>query len=213
MLVRRVWVGTAPSDAVDRQTERYRSYASAGAQVHWQGEQLMADGDAGALAEELAAVMARAGVDALNLRIHVPGVSPATARDQIGAMGDVVAGSRAWLSLLEGSSTTTARDWTTGETGLLASTACYWRDWAYSMTRVTITSSLLASDPQSKGGWGSYSIISWAASAAVRSTTSSTRRRAMSMPLDTPAAVMIRRSRCSTTRVAVGTAPWASSSA
>ena len=40
------------------------------------------------------------------------------------------------------------------------------------------------------------------ASAAVRSTSSSTRRNAMSIPLDTPAAVMIRRSRCSTTRSA-----------
>jgi alkanesulfonate monooxygenase SsuD/methylene tetrahydromethanopterin reductase-like flavin-dependent oxidoreductase (luciferase family) len=91
VLVRRAWVGTAPKDQVDRQTERYRGYAPAGAQVHWQGEQLVTADDAGAVAEELAAVMARAGVDALNLRIHVPGVSPATARAQITAMGDVVA--------------------------------------------------------------------------------------------------------------------------
>ncbi|HVA03702.1 MAG TPA: LLM class flavin-dependent oxidoreductase [Acidimicrobiales bacterium] len=92
VLVRRAWVGTAPKDEVDRQTEKYRSYASASAQVHWQGEQLLADDDPSALAEGLAAVMARAGVDALNLRIHVPGVSPADVRDQIDAMGDVVAG-------------------------------------------------------------------------------------------------------------------------
>lgn len=90
VLVRRAWVGTAPKDEVDRQTERYRRYASAGAQVHWRGEQQIAGGDAGAVAEGLAAVMVRAGVDALNLRIHVPGVSPATARDQIAAMSDVV---------------------------------------------------------------------------------------------------------------------------
>ena len=91
VLVRRAWVGTPPRDQVDRQTERYRGYAPAGAQVHWQGEQLVTADDAGGVAEELAAVMARAGVDALNLRIHVPGVSPATARAQITAMGDVVA--------------------------------------------------------------------------------------------------------------------------
>ena len=60
--------------------DRYRSYAAAGAQVHWQGEQMVAAADAATLAGELAAVADRAGVDALNLRIHVPGVAPATAR-------------------------------------------------------------------------------------------------------------------------------------
>ena len=75
---------------------------------------------------------------------------------------------------------------------------------AYSITRSTISSSHFASEPLSNGGCGSYSIISCAASAAVRSTSNSTSRSAMSMPLDTPAAVMIRRSRCSTTRSAVG---------
>jgi len=43
------------------------------------------------------------------------------------------------------------------------------------MTRATIVSSAFRREPVSKGGWGSYSIINWAASAAVRSTSSSTR--------------------------------------
>ena len=90
VLIRRVWVGAPPTDAVDRQVDRYRSYASPGAQVHWQGEQLVAANDVATLADELAAVSVRAGVDALNLRIHVPGVSPETARQQIAALGDVV---------------------------------------------------------------------------------------------------------------------------
>jgi hypothetical protein len=51
----------------------------------------VASDDAHALADELSAVITRSGTDALNLRIHVPGVSPTTARDQIDAMGDVVA--------------------------------------------------------------------------------------------------------------------------
>ena len=50
----------------------------------------MAADDAGALAAALAAVARRAGVDALNLRVHVPGVSASAAREQIAAMGDVV---------------------------------------------------------------------------------------------------------------------------
>ncbi len=91
VLVRRAWVGTPPADEVDRQLDRYRSYASAGAQVHWQGDQLVAGDDATTLAGELAEAAARAGVDALNLRIHVPGVAPATARHQIAAMAEVVA--------------------------------------------------------------------------------------------------------------------------
>ena len=91
VLIRRAWVGLPPMAQVDRQVSRYRSYASPGAQAHWQGEQLWAAGDAATLAEELATVAVRAGVDALNLRVHVPGVSPTTARDQIAAMGDVVA--------------------------------------------------------------------------------------------------------------------------
>ena len=90
VLVRRAWLGAPPMAQVEEQTDRYRGYASAGAQVHWQGEQLMAADDAGALAEALAAVARRAGVDALNLRVHVPGVSPSAAREQIAAMGDVV---------------------------------------------------------------------------------------------------------------------------
>jgi alkanesulfonate monooxygenase SsuD/methylene tetrahydromethanopterin reductase-like flavin-dependent oxidoreductase (luciferase family) len=94
VLVRRVWVGAVPTEQFDRQLDRYRSYASAGAQVHWQGEQLVADDDATALAEELASVVGRAGVDALNLRVHVPGVSPTMARDQIAATAAVVAALR-----------------------------------------------------------------------------------------------------------------------
>ncbi len=50
VLVRRAWVGAPPRDEVDRQTERYRGYASAGAQAHWQGEQLVAADGAGPLA-------------------------------------------------------------------------------------------------------------------------------------------------------------------
>jgi hypothetical protein len=70
--------------------DRYRSYASAGAQAHWNTEQLVAADDAGSLADELAAVRTSAGADALNLRVHVPGVSPTAARDQISALADVV---------------------------------------------------------------------------------------------------------------------------
>jgi alkanesulfonate monooxygenase SsuD/methylene tetrahydromethanopterin reductase-like flavin-dependent oxidoreductase (luciferase family) len=89
--VRRAWVGTPPTAQVDRQVDRYRTYASAGAQAHWQGDQMVAAEHPHDLADALAALRVQAGVDALNLRVHVPGVSPATARQQIAAMGEVVA--------------------------------------------------------------------------------------------------------------------------
>jgi len=55
---------------------------------------LVAADDAATLARELESVSARAGVDALNLRIHVPGVAPDTARRQIAALAQVVAALR-----------------------------------------------------------------------------------------------------------------------
>jgi alkanesulfonate monooxygenase SsuD/methylene tetrahydromethanopterin reductase-like flavin-dependent oxidoreductase (luciferase family) len=90
VLVRRVWTGAPPVAAIDRQVDRYRSYASPGAQVHWRGDQLLSADHGATLAEELAAVWGRAGVDALNLRVHVPGIPPADVRDEIAALGDVV---------------------------------------------------------------------------------------------------------------------------
>jgi hypothetical protein len=91
VLVRRVWVGAPPVAKVGSQVDRYRSYASSGAQAHWRGDQLVAADDAGSLARELARVRTRSGADALNLRVHMPGVSPTAAREQIDALGDVVA--------------------------------------------------------------------------------------------------------------------------
>jgi alkanesulfonate monooxygenase SsuD/methylene tetrahydromethanopterin reductase-like flavin-dependent oxidoreductase (luciferase family) len=90
VLIRRACVGEPPRSHIDDQVRRYRGYAEPGAQEHWQGDQLVASPEPAAVAEELAAVAARAGADALNLRVHVPGVSPNEVRDQIVAMGEVV---------------------------------------------------------------------------------------------------------------------------
>jgi alkanesulfonate monooxygenase SsuD/methylene tetrahydromethanopterin reductase-like flavin-dependent oxidoreductase (luciferase family) len=84
VLVRRAWVGPPPSELFDAQVDVYRSYSPAEAQARWKGDQVLAD--AGAIAE----AAERAGCDAVNLRIHVPGVSPAAARDQIAALGETV---------------------------------------------------------------------------------------------------------------------------
>ncbi len=90
ILIRRAWVGEPPGEPVARQVDVYRTYAAPGAQAHWEGEQLVCESDARAVAERLADVAGRAGADALNLRVQVPGVPPGAARDQIGLLADVV---------------------------------------------------------------------------------------------------------------------------
>ena len=64
ILIRRVWVGSAPADEMGRQVDVYRGYAAAGAQSHWGADELVAGPDAGAVADELLDVAARAGADA-----------------------------------------------------------------------------------------------------------------------------------------------------
>jgi alkanesulfonate monooxygenase SsuD/methylene tetrahydromethanopterin reductase-like flavin-dependent oxidoreductase (luciferase family) len=84
VLVRRAWVGPPPGDLFDAQVDVYRSYSPAKAQARWKGDQVLGDADA------VADAAGRAGCDAVDLRIHVPGVSPSAAREQIAALGETV---------------------------------------------------------------------------------------------------------------------------
>ncbi|HEX6310809.1 MAG TPA: LLM class flavin-dependent oxidoreductase [Acidimicrobiia bacterium] len=90
ILIRRAWVGEPPGERVERQLDVYRSYAAPAAQQHWEGEQLVAAPDARAVGERLADVAHRAGADAVNVRVHVPGVTPEAAREQIDRLADAV---------------------------------------------------------------------------------------------------------------------------
>jgi alkanesulfonate monooxygenase SsuD/methylene tetrahydromethanopterin reductase-like flavin-dependent oxidoreductase (luciferase family) len=90
VLIRRAWVGEPPRADVERQVGVYRSYAPASAPARW-GTDEMATGSADAVAKKLVESAHHAGVDALNLRVHVPGVGIAAAREQIARIGaDVV---------------------------------------------------------------------------------------------------------------------------
>jgi len=103
VLIRRVWVGAPPRELVDKQLDVYRSYSPASAQAHWQGDQLVGAEDPQAIVDGLIAGLAATGADAVNLRIHVPGVSPAAAREQIAALGtDVLPGLRNLLRTGDG---------------------------------------------------------------------------------------------------------------
>jgi alkanesulfonate monooxygenase SsuD/methylene tetrahydromethanopterin reductase-like flavin-dependent oxidoreductase (luciferase family) len=91
VLIRRAWVGEPPREGVARQLDVYRGYAPVASQAHWEGEQLVASMSAGDVADGLAGVARRAGADAVNVRVHVPGVTPEPARKQIDQLGaDVV---------------------------------------------------------------------------------------------------------------------------
>jgi hypothetical protein len=90
VLIRRAWVGPPPTDLLERQLDVYRSYAPASAQTHWGSDEVLTASTAGEVAEQLATVASDAGADAVNLRIHVPGVTPDTARDQITRLAGVI---------------------------------------------------------------------------------------------------------------------------
>lgn len=83
VLVRRAWVGPPPATLLERQLDVYRSYAPPAAQAQWSADEVVAATTAEQVAERLATVAADAGADAVNLRIHVPGVTPDAARTQI----------------------------------------------------------------------------------------------------------------------------------
>jgi len=87
VLVRRAWIGEPPARETARQLDTYRGYAPTGASARWGADELASASDGRDVAAQLAQAARTAGVDALNIRVHVPGVSPADAREQIVALG------------------------------------------------------------------------------------------------------------------------------
>jgi alkanesulfonate monooxygenase SsuD/methylene tetrahydromethanopterin reductase-like flavin-dependent oxidoreductase (luciferase family) len=97
VMIRRVWVGRPPTERQNAQLDVYKGYAEVAAQAHWKGEQMIHDLRPEAVAEQLVSVAEKSGVDALNLRLHVPGIAPAEIHEQITRLADVVPGVRAGL--------------------------------------------------------------------------------------------------------------------
>jgi alkanesulfonate monooxygenase SsuD/methylene tetrahydromethanopterin reductase-like flavin-dependent oxidoreductase (luciferase family) len=99
VMIRRAWVGEPPRQRLDDQLDVYRSYSSAAAQQHWGGDELVDAPTPARVIDGLVEALQRAGADACNLRVHVPGVDPAAARAQIAQLGDeVLPGLRAALT-------------------------------------------------------------------------------------------------------------------
>ncbi|MDH4170971.1 MAG: LLM class flavin-dependent oxidoreductase [Acidimicrobiia bacterium] len=86
ILIRRVWIGDAPTEEMAAQMAHYRSYAPERAVANWgEGEQLVIGGGAEEVAQRLGEIMAASRCDTVNIRVQVTGVAPEVVRDQIGA--------------------------------------------------------------------------------------------------------------------------------
>jgi len=92
VLIRRAWLGEAPRGDLEAQLQVYRGYAVEQAQRHWGKDELVGTTDAVAVAEGLADALVRSGAEALNLRVHVPGVTPDQVREQVARLGAEVLG-------------------------------------------------------------------------------------------------------------------------
>ena len=91
ILIRRVWVGGPPGEAVDNQLDLYRTYTSEGTMARWdQGANTVLAADGAEAAELLHAEMAATGTNTINVRVHVVGLSPSYIRDQLELHGDLV---------------------------------------------------------------------------------------------------------------------------
>jgi alkanesulfonate monooxygenase SsuD/methylene tetrahydromethanopterin reductase-like flavin-dependent oxidoreductase (luciferase family) len=100
ILIRRAWVGEPWRARVDAQVDVYRSYAGAAAVEHWGSDELQAAPEPGAVVAGLLDALRESGCDALNIRVHVPGVTAEVVREQIVRIGrDVVPGVRAGLAV------------------------------------------------------------------------------------------------------------------
>ncbi len=84
ILIRRVWVGGPPGEAVDNQLDLYRSYSAPATMARWDhGANTVLAADGPEAAEKLMSEMTATGADTINIRIHVAGLSPTYVRDQL----------------------------------------------------------------------------------------------------------------------------------
>ncbi len=95
VLIRRVWLGDPRSDLIGRQRQVYDGFT--GATTAFGEDQTVSTGDPHRMVERLVDIVRRSGADSLNLRVHLPGMSSGSVRDQIGRLGaEVVAPLKQW---------------------------------------------------------------------------------------------------------------------
>jgi alkanesulfonate monooxygenase SsuD/methylene tetrahydromethanopterin reductase-like flavin-dependent oxidoreductase (luciferase family) len=90
VLIRRVWLGDLPADLVRRQRAVYDSYSNATSSFG--DDQTVASSDPAEIVGRLAEIVLASGVDALNLRVQLPGMAPEAVSEQIELLGTEVVG-------------------------------------------------------------------------------------------------------------------------
>jgi alkanesulfonate monooxygenase SsuD/methylene tetrahydromethanopterin reductase-like flavin-dependent oxidoreductase (luciferase family) len=91
ILIRRVWIGEGVGVRQDKQVDVYRTYSSEAAQSRWGDNQTqILRGDIDDVVGGLRDALAATGADALNLRLHVPGVTPKEIAQQTEALAPVL---------------------------------------------------------------------------------------------------------------------------
>lgn len=84
VLIRRVWIGDAPTDAMAAQLAHYHRYANEHAVAGWGSEDQLVHGrTVEEAAERLAAEVRAQGADTVNVRIHLAGLSDHEIRAQL----------------------------------------------------------------------------------------------------------------------------------
>jgi alkanesulfonate monooxygenase SsuD/methylene tetrahydromethanopterin reductase-like flavin-dependent oxidoreductase (luciferase family) len=86
VLIRRVWLGEPLTELVEKQRQVYQSYSSGS----FPADQTLTTTDPTAMAEALHQMMLAVGADAVNLRIHLPGLDRGDARRQIVSLAEDV---------------------------------------------------------------------------------------------------------------------------
>lgn len=88
ILIRRVWLGRADSDLIESQRRFYQQGSPTGQALP--KDQTIATDDAGEMVERLQTLLTESGANALNLRLHLPGIPAGAIREQIAALTEQV---------------------------------------------------------------------------------------------------------------------------
>ncbi len=88
VIIRRVWVGAPPTALIDRQRGVYDSYSGSGAS--FADDQTITADDPEEVAHRIYGTWIASGADAVNVRVHIPGVPPSEIRRQITVLGHEV---------------------------------------------------------------------------------------------------------------------------
>jgi alkanesulfonate monooxygenase SsuD/methylene tetrahydromethanopterin reductase-like flavin-dependent oxidoreductase (luciferase family) len=91
VLIRHVWLGDPPWDAINAKRAEYRQTSrDIGATRSFGADEIIASHDPTEIAARVEAALAYTGKTCLHLRVHVPDIPPELAREQIRLLGERV---------------------------------------------------------------------------------------------------------------------------